>query len=168
MSEEQKSVGSIALGWWNQNIGNREITGNRALAARLRRANSVEVLAERAVIDLARQLGIGASSGQRLDRFIRMVRLLAEVRSHDGQTLAARAGGGDPLLSELRFQRLLRAEGDEAEDLMRRAILVAERKCNVAALGSDLLFWTEPVRQRWCFHYFGAETPTHLSEESQQ
>lgn len=167
MSEERTSVGSVVLGWWGQNIGNREIAGNRALAARLRRADPVGVLAERAVIELAGQIGIAAGSGERLDRFIRMVRLLAEVRSHDSRTLAARVGGADQMLSELRFQRLLRAEEDEAEDLIRRAILVADRKCNVAALGSDLLYWTAPVRQRWCFHYFGADAPTQPSRESQ-
>ncbi|MFD3189011.1 type I-E CRISPR-associated protein Cse2/CasB [Sedimentitalea sp. HM32M-2] len=168
MSEEKQSVGGIVLGWWSSRIGNRDIAGNRALAARLRRAGRVEVLAERAVIDFAGQLGIGAGS-ERLQRFVATVRLLSEVRAHGGRTLARRIGGGDPLVSELRFQRLLRAEGDEFEGLMRRAIrMVPDRKCNVASLGADLLFWDAPVRQRWCFEYFGAEAPANNFKESQK
>lgn len=165
MSEEKRSTGSIVSSWWSRNIGNREISGNRALAARLRRAEAVEVLGERAVVDLARQLGL--SPGPKLDRFISMVRLIAEVRTNDAAPLARRVGGADPVLSEMRFQRLLRANGAEFEDLMRRALMMADRKCNVAALGGDLLHWRATVRQRWCFQYFGAETPDEQTEEKQ-
>lgn len=116
------------------------------------------------MIELAGQLGIGANDA-RLSRFITMVRLLAELRTHDGAPLARRLGGADAVLSELRFQRLLRSEGCEFEDLMRRAILMADRKCNVAAFGGDVLHWGEAVRQRWCFQYFGAEAPSETSRE---
>jgi CRISPR system Cascade subunit CasB len=167
MTEEKQTTGSIVLGWWSQNIGNREAAHARALSARLRRAGSVEVLGERAVIELAEKLGIGANN-PRLPRFISMVRLLAELRTHDGTPLARRVGGSDPELSELRFQRLLRSEGEEFEDLMRRAILMANRGCNVAAFGGDVLHWGEAVRQRWCFQYFGAEAPTEKSREIQE
>lgn len=166
MSGETRSTGSILLGWWSANIGNRDAAGSRALSARLRRAAAVEVLSQRRVVELASALGI--HGGARLSRFIPMVRLLAELRTHDSALLARRIGGSDPLLSELRFQRLLRAEDDEMEDLMRRAILVADRRCNVAALAGDLLFWGDAVRQRWCFQYFGAEPPSQLSRESQE
>lgn len=166
MSGDTRSTGSILLGWWNAHIGNRDAASSRALSARLRRAGAVEVLGQRSVVELAIALGI--NGGAPLSRFIPMVRLLAELRTHDSVPLARRVGGSNPSLSELRFQRLLRAEGDEMEDLMRRAILVADRKCNVAALAGDLLFWRDAVRQRWCFQYFGAEPPNQLSRESQE
>ncbi|WP_417249807.1 type I-E CRISPR-associated protein Cse2/CasB [Celeribacter sp.] len=164
MSEEKQTTGSMVLGWWSQNIGNREAAHARALSARLRRAETVDVLGERAVIELAGRLGIGANSA-RLPHFITMVRLLAELRTHEGTSLARHIGGADPVLSELRFQRLLRSEGEEFEDLMRRAILMADRKCNVAAFGGDVLYWGEAVRQRWCFQYFGAEASSETSRE---
>lgn len=167
MTEEKQTTGSIILGWWSQNIGNREAAHARALSAHLRRAETVEVLGERAVIELAGKLDIKASD-TRLPRFITMVRLLAELRSHDGAPLARRLGGSDPVLSELRFQRLLRSEGEEFEDLMRRAILMADRKCNVAAFGGDVLHWGDKVRQRWCFQYFGAEAPSEKTKEIQE
>jgi CRISPR system Cascade subunit CasB len=58
----------------------------------------------------------------------------------------------------------MRAEGEELTDLLRRAIVTAERRCNVAALAEDLLHW-EAARPRWCFHYFDAPAPAKDLEE---
>lgn len=164
MNGSVKTAGAIGLGWWSANLGNRDRGGAKALAARLRRATPVEVLSERAVHDLARQVGLGASQAGTL---MRLACLLAEVRTHVPQTLAQRLGGGDPVLSELRFQRLLRAEGDELVALLRRAIVMADRQCNVAALVDDLLHWeADHRRARWCFHYFGAAAPFETDKET--
>jgi len=89
------------------------------------------------------------------------------VREHGSMSLARRLGGPDPVLSHLRFQRLMRAQGDELTALMRRAIGMADRRCNVAALASDLLNW-EATRPRWCFHYFGADAPRDDAKENVQ
>lgn len=45
----------------------------------------------------------------------------------------------------------------------RRAIVAADRTCTVAALGEDLLFWSEQTRIRWFFQYCQASTPAILS-----
>ena len=152
------SEGQIILGWWKNAVENRQSGRARALAARLRRASPVEALAEPEVHDLARKLG--ERDGARLAR---LVTLLAEVRTHVPETLMRRLGGPEPALSHLRFQRLMRASDGELPDALRRAIVAAERRCNVAALGADLLFWSEQTRGRWTFQYFGAETPASLS-----
>lgn len=164
MSENSKSPGAIALGWWSTTLGARESAAARALAARLRRAAPIEALCEPAVQELAGLLHMGPAKAADL---VRLVCLLAEVREHDGSTLARRLGGADPVLSHLRFQRLMRAEGDELTALMRRAIRMADRRCNVAALVNDLLHW-EAARPRWCFHYFGADAPRDDAKESVQ
>jgi hypothetical protein len=36
---------------------------------------------------------------------------------------------------------------------------MAERGCNVARLGSDILHWDEDIRRRWCFDYYRVEPP---------
>lgn len=159
-----KSPGAIALGWWQVNLGARESAAARALAARLRRAAPMAALCEPAVQDLAVSLNIGPGRAHDL---VRLVCLLAEVREHGSARLARRLGGTEPVLSNLRFQRLMRAEGDELTALMRRAISMADRRCNVAALASDLLHW-ETARTRWCFDYFGAEAPGNDAKESVQ
>ena len=162
MTEDRKGPGAIALGWWSRAIAPREIPAARGLAARLRRAPPLAVLCEPAVQDLGAALGLGPSQA---DRLVQVATLLAELRETSAETLARRLGGAEPVLSSLRFQRLLRAEGEELTDHLRRAILIADRRCNVAALAADLLHW-EAARPRWCFHYFGAEAPAKIAEET--
>ncbi|MCB1387904.1 MAG: type I-E CRISPR-associated protein Cse2/CasB [Rhodobacteraceae bacterium] len=148
------SAGATILGWWARELGNRESGPARALAARLRRAGPVDALAESAVQELGRALAL--RDGARLSR---LVRILAEVREHDGATLPRRLGGAEPAMSTLRFQRLIRADEAELTDTLRRAIILADRRCNVAALGADLLHWGEATKTNWCFHYYGGEPP---------
>ena len=146
------SNGAIILGWWAHALADRESGAARALAARLRRAGPVEALAEGAVQELGRALGL--NDGVRLAR---LACLLAEVREHGGERLASRLA--EPVLSTLRFQRLLRADEAELPGALRRAIVMAERRCNVAALGEDLLHWGDSVKMRWCFDYYGEQAP---------
>ncbi|MTH95150.1 type I-E CRISPR-associated protein Cse2/CasB [Roseibium sp. RKSG952] len=162
MSEKPKSAGAAALGWWHSNLHAEDSGSARALAARLRRGGPVAVLSEPAVQELAKQLALGP---ERAADLVRLVRLLAEIRENQGTRLAERLGGSDPVLSRLRFQKLMRAEGDELATLLRRAIVMAGRRCNVAALASDLLDW-EAARTRWCFQYFSADAPEDNQKES--
>ena len=164
MSEEPKGPGAVALGWWGKNIEPRETPAAKALAARLRRAAPLAVLCEPAVQDLASELNLGPAQAARL---MQLATLLAEVRETGPERLARRLGGSEPVLSQLRFQRLIRAEGDELTDLLRRAIVMADRRCNVAALAADILRW-EAARPRWCFDYFGADAPAKDLEEKAQ
>lgn len=164
MSEEKKGPGAITLGWWSREIAPRDIPAAKGLSARLRRAAPLAVLCEPAVIQLGRALDLGPA---RAGQLVRLATLLAELRDNSAETLARRLGGAEPVLSSLRFQRLLRAEGEELTDHLRRAIVMADRRCNVAALAADLLGW-EAARPRWCFHYFGAEAPaTEFKEKTE-
>lgn len=165
MSDEEKTPGQIILGWWGRTLGDRERPAARGLAARLRRAGPIEVLVEREVQELARILALGPKDAPRLAR---LVCLLAELRDHVQSPLAARLGGAEPVLSTLRFQRLMRAEGDELLPLLRRAVGMVEGKANIAAFGADLLFWNDKTRARWCFEYFGAEAPAEMRKETTQ
>lgn len=156
MSEE-RSQGAMILAWWGANIGDRERGRARALAATLRRADTLEALMQPEVQDLARQLGLGSGQAEGLAG---LVRVLAHVRTHGGGTLAQRAGAGsEPPVSALRFQRLMRSRDDELTRALIRALPMVGRQCNVAALGQDLLHWNEQTRIRWSFHYFGASAP---------
>jgi CRISPR system Cascade subunit CasB len=156
----ENTKGADILRWWNDALNNHHSGRARGLSARLRRARGVDALTEREVHDLARTLGI--TDGAKLAL---LVSLLAQVKDHVPQSLARRLGGDLPTLSTLRFQRLMRAECDELPDALRRAIIMAEGRCNVASLGLDILHWDEGVRARWCFHYFGAEAPSQTNGE---
>jgi CRISPR system Cascade subunit CasB len=163
MNEEGKSFGKTVLGWWSVHLGDRNSAQARALAARLRRAGPVEALSERQVQNLAKLLSVGPSQAE---KFARMVRILADVRDHDTATLGSRLGAD--VLSDLRFQRLMRAQGAERDALLRRAISMADRRCNVAALAKDIWVWDDATRTRWCFHYYGADAPSDPAKEPAQ
>lgn len=154
MSEDEKTPAQIILGWWTHAIGDRNSSTARALAARLHRATAVEALTEPAVQELARRLNLRDGA-----RIARLVCLLAEVREHVAEPLPRRLGGAEPALSALRFRRLMRADDAELTDALRRAIVMADRKCNVAALGLDLLYWNDRTRTNWCFNYYGENAP---------
>lgn len=167
---DKKATDAIIFGWWKQYIGPRELAGVRALAARLNRADSIDALSEPAVHELMHRLDWQPTTGH-VQALLRLARVLPTVREHTPQTsLAQRLGAGEPpAMSSLRFQSLLRADGDDLITALRRALLLADRCCNVAALGHDLVCWNAPgdrVRTRWCFEYFGAMAPTSVTETS--
>lgn len=152
-------TGKTILSWWRKAL-DRETARGRALSAKLRRATPVEVLCEPEVHNLAQDLGTGDAA-----RLVRVITVLAEVRENSAAPLAQVIGGADPVLSHLRFQRLMRSNDDELVSGLRRTIRMAGYTCNVAALGEDLMFWGERTRTRWCFQYFGADAPRQISGE---
>lgn len=169
MSEGHRK-GPVAARWWRERLANRESGAARGLMARLRRADALGVLAEPAVQALARDLGLGPKHAGVL---IRLAQVLAELREDASETLARRLGGAEPVMSHLRFQRLLRAEGDEATTALRRAVLMADRRCNVDRLAADLLVWEHPewgeaARRRWIFDYFAAPQPASGGDQISQ
>jgi len=156
--------GAIAAMWWRDHLADRERGSARALSARLRRADGITALAEPQVVALARRLRLGPPQAATI---VRLVTVLADLRESDPQPLAARLGGPEPALSTLRFQRLLRSEGDDLTRQLRRALPMAGRRCDVERLAGDLLFWEHPehgdrIRARWSFDYFGAAPPEAL------
>ncbi len=159
---DAKGRGETVRDWWDARLKDRNSGAARGLMARLRRATPLEVLMEPAVQELRRALRLGTSDRE-VAALVRLVQVLAEVRD-EGEALARRLGGDPPLMSPLRFERLLRAEGEEATLVLRRAVIMAERRCDVQRLATDLLAsdhpdWGEGTRRRWNFDYFAAPVP---------
>lgn len=167
MSEaENKDARPIIKRWWHESIGER-IEGRPsgtalALAARLRRAGPVETLAERAVFDLSQALGTRDPV-----RLYRIAKMMAYVRGDVPERLARRLGAGERPMSGLRFQRLMRSEGDDLVTGLIRALPMVKYTCNVAALGGDLFYWSDCVRTAWVFDYHGAAQPEAQKESSE-
>ena len=140
--------------------------GDRAALARLRRATTpLLAVEEPAVISLYKQLGFSEYQLEhRLPRVAVVAAVLAHVRSEpEGggrrQSFAEMLGRGErPLMSALRFKRLLAANNDQ--DLLngfRRAVALAGgQNINVGDLAGSLLEWSETRRMRWAFDYYGA------------
>lgn len=159
---DARGRGEFVRDWWRARLADRNSGAARGLMARLRRATPLEALMEPAVQDLRRMLGLGTSAPE-VAALVRLVQVLAELRD-EGEPLPRRLGGDSPVMSPLRFQRLLRAEGEEATAALRRAVIMADRRCDVQALARDLLAWDHPewgedARRRWIFDYFAASAP---------
>lgn len=148
--------GAIIARWWAEHI-HAETGAARALAARLRRADlTPEVLAHAEVIALAGALGL------RDPKRLALIAQTVAVVKDRGESLPRAFGAtrnDRKALSELRFQRLLRADLDGLRRGLRRALPMVDHRCDVAALGRDLFYWGEDVRTRWCFDYFGGMAP---------
>jgi CRISPR system Cascade subunit CasB len=162
----------VARRWWATIQGEQDVASHRgrdrAALARLRRAGTpVEALEEPAVFDLYKKLGFSRSD---IDRRLPRVAVVAAVLAHiKGDAAPAETGfrrrfaetlgqGERPLMSELRFKRLLSATDDR--DLMtsfRRAVALAGGKnIDVGDLAASLLDWSDRRRMRWAFDYYGA------------
>jgi CRISPR system Cascade subunit CasB len=141
--------------------------GNPAALARLRRASSPTAAAEEpAVFDLYKRLGFGR---HQIDRWLSRVAVVAAVLAHirtdasatdsgHPRRFAEILGGNPPLMSPLRFKRLLAATHDqEILIVFRRAVALAGAKnISIEDVAASLLDWSDRRRMRWAFDYFGA------------
>ncbi|GCD60016.1 hypothetical protein WSS15_30470 [Acetobacter pasteurianus] len=146
----------IAFRWWDHNIRPRDTKSRaRSLAACLRRGDGVTILSQPEVQKLASDLEFQPHNARSL---IRLSQILSCIREDDARSLATIIGGNPPLLSPLRFQKILRAEfkDEELVDYLRRAVDMAGKRCNVKSMAGDLIYWGEAVKTRWCFDYFGS------------
>lgn len=161
--------------WWHELVPDATTgrRGDRAVLARLRRAATpLEAAEEQETIDLARRLGGGLRT---LDDVAVCAAVLAHVRQDDGGPIARRVGPvpGDPtrrpLVSALRFRRLIQADTPEDKLIQfRRLLALADRKADVADLARALLDWSERRRRDWIFRYYAGEPPTRDNDAPTQ
>ena len=164
MSEDKpnKGWGVVARHWWKdmQPDGNRP---DPAALAMLRRASTpVEALMLPATIRLHDSLQEVGWLGESRRKWLGVLAAtLAHVRRDRPDIRMARllgppAPGAAPILSPLRFQRLMAAEGEE--ELMiqfRRIVAIADREANIDDLAKSILEWDEDRKVRWVFAYWG-------------
>lgn len=175
---------AAAHAWWKQlqpqEIEGRVTRGDRAAAARLRRASSVlEAATEEATADLYQRLEF-TSPDRDLPRAALIAAVLAHVRKENRHKVAEAIGtprsGGDttPLISPLRFKRLIAArEPDDLLTAFRRVVAILGKEANVKDLAQLLLgftdeHWADIARTRFAFAYHGAAiaAPEPASEDT--
>lgn len=179
--------GQAAQRWWTS-LQDRRADGapnrsrDRAAIARLRRASTPgDAFDEPSVFDLYRSLGFGVRQNEvvrRLPRVAVLAAVLAQVKPSDGREggkqrlatmLGVKAGEDRPVMSPLRFKRLLVADAEqEILTQFRRAVaLVGARNIDIGDLAESLLEWgKDPRRMRWAFDYYGAERAAPNATES--
>lgn len=177
MSEAR--LGARARAWWESLQPREKQKGDRVALARLRRAGTLaEAMAEEATIQLFREMGGG--NPNRLPRVAVIAMVLAHVREDDppgeggGRRPAIAAVGRKPdnaegaKMSEVRFRRLLACrENEELVTHMRRLVILAGQRINVADLAQSLWWWNDWTRARWAFEYYaaGAAAPAPSADE---
>ncbi len=142
--------------WWEE-----ELQKNRGARAELRRCASVDEIAMTAVFARLCHSLRGHFEGERgwQDRLAAIAGLLAHLRSLEpGKTLpeqmAGRKPGGAPVVSELRFRRLLLPNRNELYPSLVRILRMLDRKAHLPSLAHDIYYWGKPVKKDWAYTYF--------------
>lgn len=175
-SQPQSPPRAAVLDWF------RELTNDPGARARLRRCRStLDAVLEPKAIHLARRLGTLSRQARADDDAIadalNLARVLAHVKTHTGALRPMQAAGwkhfpgdrreGDvgeaaPLLSEVRFRRLLTTgTGEPLVAAFIRLIRQLGGEVNIRQLSRDFRFWSHPafgpaIRQQWAFDYYAA------------
>jgi CRISPR type I-E-associated protein CasB/Cse2 len=182
MSEQAK----IAKSWWSA-LNNKEHVDRAALAKLRRCENAVEAATVLQGLRLARKLGCDKPGTQDARAALELAILLAHVREDDPLPLMRAAGWksfpGDkketdapseqrPLLSELRFRRLLQTTRAERLEAFKRLVHQLKGKARVADLTDSYLNWDDKVlgdkvRERWAFDYYAASAAKSDTDTNQ-
>ncbi len=94
-------------------------------------------------------------------RVATVIGLLSHIKQIEPnkQTLALQMANGKkienrPIVSELRFRRLLQREHDDLYGAMIRILKMLDHTANLPDLMASVFYWGDEVRKRWAFDYF--------------
>lgn len=158
---------------YHASLHDRTRSVSRAARARLRRcAEPLDAFAERGaheLLDATREARTADDAYMpREEEILALAPLLAWVEEHDGarslpaQLAQTRESGQDrPMLSELRFKRLLSANGPELFTELRRALQLIGKRANVLSLAEAACDWNlehrgADLRRRWAYDYYSS------------
>lgn len=161
---ESNELGTTVVSWYYEAIGD-DFGAARAARARLKRCNSLtDALAISETHSLNQRL-LKLGEKPRADQLSLIAVSFANIKGVQGKKIATQFGrlldkDGTRILSDTRFQSLIRIrERYELIRPLRRAFGVLGNKieCNGYQLAIDLYYWTDEVRNQWCFQYYGAD-----------
>lgn len=152
---------SIMHEWW-QHL--KDDSGNRAMLRRARNPDDVAIQYE--YLNLFNKLAVSDIPEPVKKGLSYRLPLIAGILSHvkvddESQPVAyvlgstVSRGSARPLLSDLRFRRLMRTEEDgELFIMMIRIVKMMSGKANVKDLSESIFFWNESTRKRWASQYY--------------
>ncbi len=153
------SLGKHLASWWND-LGDRP--GERA---ELRRAATVAevVMTPAFQRECARFTGHFKGENGWEERLAAIIGLLAHVREQTSQDLAEQMAGKPPVVSELRFRRLLQRNRGDLYAAMIRVIRMLKYRANIFDLAKSVYYWGDGIKKEWAFAYF-PKTPANTSK----
>jgi CRISPR system Cascade subunit CasB len=95
-----------------------------------------------------------------LDGLAAVIGLVAQLdEQNDKQTIAKQMAlpkGGGPIISELRFRRLLQQQDrNELYPSMIRVLRQLGRRADRHSLANSVFFWGDGIRKDWAYDYYG-------------
>lgn len=150
--QPDSEAGQALHDWW-KGLDNRR--GPRAELRRCR--DTADVLMTQEFYSALRAVNPGEALS--IEDFARVVGLIAHVDSHDPQyPFAKRLALGEdrpaPLVSGLRFRRLLTVDKDNLYLPMLRILRLAGEKANIHDFAESVYWWSDHTRKTWARHYY--------------
>lgn len=155
---ENEPLGKALYNWWES------LEKQKGERAELRRAKSIhDVLMSPAFHRACKALEehFRAEKGWEL-KLAPVIGLLAHVRVPVQQRLAIQMAGNPPVVSELRFRRLIQRNEQDLYVAMIRVLRMLDKKASIPDLADSVYHWGDKVKQRWAFAYF-ANVPAKAS-----
>lgn len=70
-----------------------------------------------------------------------------------------RVSGGGPVVSDLRFRRLLKCRTpEELYPALRRVIGLLDNKADIMSLAQSVFYWSEDMRKEWAYDYYASDS----------
>ena len=148
---KQSKIGRDLEEWWHQ------LQDDKGARAELRRCKGVdEVVMTAAFQRLCYRLR-PAFKGQSNweDRLAAIAGLLSHGEEIElGLALAKQMSEGKPVVSELRFRRLLQRDRAELYTTMIRVLRMLKGKADIHDLAQSVFYWGDKVKKDWAYAYF--------------
>lgn len=95
-------------------------------------------------------------------RLAAVIGLLAHVRETTSEKIAKQMAGNPPIVSELRFRRLLQKDRRDLFVTMIRVLRILNNQANLYDLANSVYYWGNRIKRDWAFTYF-PNTPDKTS-----
>jgi CRISPR system Cascade subunit CasB len=157
--DADKPLGKVLQQWWTDL---QERNGDRA---ELRRAETVAdvILLPAFHRACVRFKPFFKEDEQWEVRLAAVLGLMAHIRhTHPEQALALQMAGSPPVVSELRFRRLIQRDRADLYVSMIRVLRMLGNKANLHDVANSVYYWGDKVKRDWAFAYF-PNTPEKTS-----
>lgn len=157
--DADKPLGEVLQKWWTDL---QERNGDRAELRRAETVTDVILLPafQRACL---RFKPFFKEEEQWEERLAAILGLMAHIRhTNPEQTLALQMAGSPPVVSELRFRRLIQRDRADLYVSMIRVLRMLGNKANLHDVANSVYYWGDKVKRDWAFTYF-PNTPEKTS-----
>lgn len=152
--KHDSAVGEILFTFW------QSLDKNRGVRAELRRCKTIaDVIMTPSYQRLCARLRPVMKHEYNFEENIAaVIGLLSHLKTNSqGRTLPqqmAESTGNNPLVSELRFRRLLQRDREDLYGALIRILRMLKGEANLYSLSESVFYWGDNVKKQWSFAYF--------------